>query len=87
MHIGESGSPHIGAALSARPRDSFEASEAITIAIVTTAIFGFYAARVATRTTTGEADAMKPEKALFKYSILYLFVIFGALVVDHWIRA
>jgi protoheme IX farnesyltransferase len=27
---------------------------------------------------------MKPEKALFKYSILYLFVMFGALVVDRW---
>ena len=55
-------------------------------AVVTTAIFGFYAARVATRTTQVE-DAMKPEKLLFKYSILYLFIIFGALVVDRWIFA
>ena len=29
-------------------------------------------------------DAMKPEKRLFKYSILYLFLLFGALVVDRW---
>ncbi|AJP74596.1 protoheme IX farnesyltransferase [Sphingomonas hengshuiensis] len=29
-------------------------------------------------------DAMLPEKRLFKYSILYLFVIFGALVADRW---
>jgi protoheme IX farnesyltransferase len=28
---------------------------------------------------------MKPEKRLFSYSILYLFVVFGALVVDRWV--
>ena len=32
-------------------------------------------------------DAMKPEKRLFAYSILYLFILFGALVVDRWIYA
>ncbi len=31
--------------------------------------------------------AMQPEKRLFKYSILYLFGLFGALVVDRWILA
>ena len=30
-------------------------------------------------------DTMKPEKRLFAFSILYLFVLFGALVADHWI--
>ncbi|MET1111471.1 MAG: protoheme IX farnesyltransferase, partial [Allosphingosinicella sp.] len=30
----------------------------------------------------GEPEAMKPEKQLFAYSILYLFALFGALVVD-----
>jgi protoheme IX farnesyltransferase len=30
-----------------------------------------------------EPAAMKPEKQLFAYSILYLFAIFGALVVDQ----
>ena len=38
----------------------------------------------------GEAEdpaAMKPEKTLFKYSILYLFVLFGALVVDRMLLA
>jgi protoheme IX farnesyltransferase len=30
-----------------------------------------------------EPAGMKPEKQLFKFSILYLFAIFGALVVDH----
>ncbi|WP_425322385.1 heme o synthase [Croceicoccus marinus] len=28
-------------------------------------------------------DAMKPEKRLFAYSILYLFILFGALVLDR----
>jgi heme o synthase len=30
-------------------------------------------------------DKMLPEKRLFKYSILYLFIVFGALVVDRWL--
>ena len=30
-----------------------------------------------------EPAGMKPEKQLFKYSILYLFALFGVLVVDH----
>jgi protoheme IX farnesyltransferase len=36
-----------------------------------------------------EADpaAMKPERRLFAYSILYLFALFAALVVDHWLVA
>ncbi|MBJ6123053.1 heme o synthase [Sphingomonas mollis] len=57
------------------------------VATVTTAIFAALAFRVATRTTAADGDSMKPEKALFKYSILYLFVIFGALVVDRWVLA
>ena len=31
------------------------------------------------------SDTMKPEKQLFAYSILYLFVLFGVLVLDHWL--
>ncbi|WEK44323.1 MAG: heme o synthase [Candidatus Sphingomonas colombiensis] len=54
------------------------------VSIVTTAWFGLLALRVATRTSQPD-DAMKPEKALFKYSILYLFVVFGALVIDRWV--
>jgi protoheme IX farnesyltransferase len=30
---------------------------------------------------------MKPEKRLFAFSILYLFVVFGALVLDRWLLA
>ncbi|HEY0026242.1 MAG TPA: heme o synthase [Allosphingosinicella sp.] len=32
-----------------------------------------------------EPEGMKPEKRLFGYSILYLFAVFGALVLDQWI--
>jgi protoheme IX farnesyltransferase len=32
-----------------------------------------------------EPAAMKAEKRLFAYSILYLFALFGALVVDRWV--
>jgi protoheme IX farnesyltransferase len=30
---------------------------------------------------------MRPEKRLFGYSVLYLFALFAALVVDRWIAA
>jgi protoheme IX farnesyltransferase len=30
---------------------------------------------------------MGPERRLFKYSILYLFLLFGAVVVDRWLLA
>jgi len=52
-------------------------------AVLLTSWFALLAVRVAKRTTHAD-DLMKPEKALFKYSILYLFVMFGALVVDRW---
>ena len=52
-------------------------------ALATTAWFAMLAARVATRSTAPD-DAMVPEKRLFRYSILYLFLIFGALVADRW---
>ncbi len=52
-------------------------------AVLLTGWFALLAVRVAKRTTHAD-DLMKPEKALFKYSILYLFVMFGALVGDRW---
>jgi len=56
------------------------------VSVVMTAIFALLALRVATR-TQAEGDAMKVEKQLFKFSILYLFGMFGALVVDRWVLA
>jgi len=52
--------------------------------VVLTALFAVLAGWVAAR-TQGADDAMKPEKRLFAYSILYLFLLFGALVADRWV--
>jgi protoheme IX farnesyltransferase len=32
-----------------------------------------------------EPEGMKAEKRLFAFSIVYLFAIFGALVLDRWL--
>lgn len=55
-------------------------------AVALTGIFALLAVQVATRTTQAD-DSMKPEKRLFAWSILYLFAMFGALVVDRWVFA
>jgi protoheme IX farnesyltransferase len=56
------------------------------VAVATSAWFALLAARVSARSAS-EGDAMKPEKALFKFSILYLFVLFAALVADRMVLA
>jgi len=53
-------------------------------AVALSAVFFAFAVQVARRTSLPD-DAMLPEKRLFKYSILYLFLMFGALVVDRWL--
>jgi protoheme IX farnesyltransferase len=53
------------------------------VAVAATGWFAVLAARVATR-TTAESDTMRPEKRLFAYSIGYLFLLFGAVVIDRW---
>ena len=53
------------------------------VAVAASAFFAMLAFRVATRRTHAD-DRMRPEKRLFAYSIAYLFVIFGALVVDRF---
>ncbi|WP_033920394.1 heme o synthase [Sphingomonas sp. 37zxx] len=57
-----------------------------TVAVATTAIFAVLALIVTMRRTQ-PGDAMTPEKKLFKFSILYLFILFGALVVDAQVLA
>ena len=52
-------------------------------AAVMSGLFLAMAVQVAIRRSEPD-DAMVPEKRLFKFSILYLFVVFGALVVDRW---
>ncbi len=53
-------------------------------ALVLSGLFLALALRVGLRSSAPD-DAMKPEKRLFAYSILYLFVLFAALVADRWI--
>jgi protoheme IX farnesyltransferase len=52
-------------------------------AILLNAVFLILVLQVGTRRSV-PGDMMVPEKRLFKYSILYLFLIFGALVADRW---
>jgi len=52
-------------------------------AVVLSAVFVALSVQVGTR-KTGEGDTMQPEKRLFAFSIAYLFILFGAVVVDHW---
>jgi len=51
-------------------------------AVALSAVFLFYAAQVAASTEI-EPVRMKPERTLFRFSILYLFILFGVLVADH----
>ena len=51
---------------------------------VASGVFAVLAWQVATRRTT-EADAMRPEKRLFGFSIAYLALIFAALVIDRMV--
>lgn len=55
-------------------------------ALVLTTIFAVFAFQVSQRR---EADPSKmgPERRLFKYSILYLFLMFVAVVADRWVLA
>jgi heme o synthase len=53
-------------------------------AAVLSLIFIVLAFRIAARASAPD-DLMKPEKQLFKFSILYLFVLFGALALDRMV--
>ena len=55
-------------------------------AVVLNAAFLWLAVAVSINTAS-EPAAMAPEKRLFKYSILYLFILFGALVADRLVLA
>jgi protoheme IX farnesyltransferase len=52
-------------------------------ALALSTVFLLLSARVGLR-RTAEGDAMKPEKQLFAWSIVYLFALFAALVADRW---
>ena len=55
-------------------------------AILLSVVFLLLSARVSFRSTR-EGDSMAPEKALFAFSIVYLFVLFGAVAVDRMVLA
>ena len=54
-------------------------------ASVLSLVFLGFAVRVGLRERTGPDDSMKQEKQLFGYSVLYLFALFAALVVDRFV--
>ncbi len=54
-------------------------------ALVLSLIFLALALRVGFRVRQEPGDTMKPEKQLFGFSVLYLFVLFAALVADRWL--
>jgi protoheme IX farnesyltransferase len=54
-----------------------------TVAILGVVFVAFALAVAANRAS--EPKQMRPEKRLFAFSILYLFVLFGALVADRWL--
>ena len=54
-------------------------------AAVLSAVFLLLSARVGLRRRSGEGDAMRPEKQLFGFSVIYLFALFAALVADRWL--
>ena len=54
-------------------------------ALVLSAVFLALSIRVGARLRAGPDDAMKPEKQLFAYSVIYLFALFAALVVDRFV--
>ncbi|WP_246524676.1 heme o synthase [Sphingobium phenoxybenzoativorans] len=57
-----------------------------TVAFLGTALFAIFAFQVSVRRES-DPEKMQPERRLFKYSILYLFLLFGAIVIDRWVFA
>lgn len=55
-------------------------------ALLGTGLFVIFAFQVFRRREM-DPSRMGPERRLFKYSILYLFLLFGAVVIDRWLLA
>ncbi len=54
-------------------------------AAILSGLFLALSVRVGVRHRAGPGDAMKPEKQLFAFSVIYLFALFAALVADRWL--
>ncbi|MGI4880804.1 MAG: heme o synthase [Janthinobacterium lividum] len=56
--------------------------------VATAAVLVFLARAIGVyRNSATSAAEMLPERRLFRYSLLFLFLVFAALVADHWIIA
>lgn len=75
--------PMVAAAIAPWPLGLAGAIYGIT-ALVLNAIFFALAVAVNLNSAT-EPAGMKPERRLFAFSILYLFVLFAAVVADRWV--
>ncbi|NBC36473.1 protoheme IX farnesyltransferase [Novosphingobium sp. FSY-8] len=74
----------VAPALLPRAMGGFGAVYGVVSVALSLAFLGF-ALWVGLRRRQGDGDSMKPEKRMFAFSVLYLFVLFGALVADRWI--
>ena len=83
QHIALYTVPMAAAAIAPWPLDLAGPVYGVTAALLS-AVFLLLSLQVLANRAT-EPAGMKPEKRLFAYSVLYLFAIFGALVVDRWI--
>jgi heme o synthase len=75
--------PMAAAAIAPWPLGLTGAIYGITATLFSLIFLGLAGAVLANRAT--EPAEMKPEKRLFAFSILYLFVLFGAVVADRWV--
>ncbi len=55
-----------------------------TVALLATGLFALFAFQCFRSSETDPA-LMKAERGLFRYSILYLFIMFAAIVADRWV--
>ena len=55
--------------------------------MVTLVLGGLFIAQAhaVSRSTETDTRVMQPERRLFRFSLLYLFLVFAALVADHWL--
>ena len=58
----------------------------VSVGVLSVLFLGF-GLRVGLRTRAGEEDRMKPEKQMFAFSVLYLFAVFAALVIDRFVTS
>jgi protoheme IX farnesyltransferase len=76
--------PMAAAAIAPWPLELAGAIYGLTALALNVVFIGLAGAVLVNKAT--EPEGMKPEKRLFAFSILYLFLLFGAVVADRWIQ-